>query len=70
MQGVRNIVQGVLWGIPFTQYHVLYYSTPADRSPSKMETPRWRVLYRISRQFLQRVSTASFDFESCRVHLH
>jgi hypothetical protein len=37
-------------------HNIIYYSTPADRSPSKKETPRWRVLYRITRQLLHRVS--------------
>jgi hypothetical protein len=37
-------------------HNIIYYSTPADRSPSKKETPRWIVLYRITRQLLHRVS--------------
>ncbi len=42
---------------------VYCYSPSADRLPSKKETPRRTVLYRITRQLLHRVSTASF--ESC-----
>ncbi len=63
-KGVRNIIQGVLLGHPL---HTISY-TPADRSPSKKETHRWTVLYRITRQLLHRLRTASF--ESCCVHLH
>jgi hypothetical protein len=33
-------------------HNIIYYSTPADRSPSKKETPRWTVLHRITRQLL------------------
>ncbi len=47
-------------------HNIMYYSPTADSPPSKKETPRWRVLYRTTRQLLHRVSTASF--ESCRVH--
>jgi hypothetical protein len=49
-------------------HNIIYYFPPASRPPSKKEPPRWRVLYRITRQLLHRVSTASF--ESCRVHFH
>jgi hypothetical protein len=68
--GVRNIIQGVLLG---HLLHTISYtipprdSTPADMSPSKKETPRWTVLYRITRQplhcgrggsFSQKIETA------------
>ncbi len=41
-------------------HNIRYYSPSADRSPSKKETPRRTVLYRITRQLLHRVITASF----------
>jgi hypothetical protein len=56
--GVCNIIGVYFWGIPFTQYHILS-PPPASRPPSRKETPRWRVLYRITRQLLHLVSTAT-----------
>ncbi len=57
--------RGFLLGHPI---HTILYTIPppASRPPSRKETPRRRVLYRITRQLLHRVSTASF--ESCRVN--
>jgi hypothetical protein len=38
------------WGISFTQYHILFH--PCRQVPLKKETPRWTVLYRITRKLL------------------
>jgi hypothetical protein len=35
-------------------HNTIYYSFPADSPPSRKEAPRWRVLYRITRQLLHR----------------
>ena len=49
--GVRNIIQGVLLGHPI--HTISYIIAPLPRAPpQKKETPRWRVLYRITRQLL------------------
>jgi hypothetical protein len=66
--GVRNIVQRFLLGCPVHTISYMYYSPSADRPPSKKETPRGRVLNRITRQLLHHVSTVSF--ESYHVHFH
>jgi hypothetical protein len=49
--GVRNIVQGVLLG---HLLHTISYTMPPlpTGPPQKKETPRWTVLYRITRQLL------------------
>jgi hypothetical protein len=57
--GVRSTVQGVLLG--HHTHNIKNYSTPANSPPSRKETPRWRVLYRITRQLLQRVRCGSFS---------
>jgi hypothetical protein len=54
--GVRNTVQGVLLRHPIHTISYTIYSPTAESPPSKKETPRWRVLYRITRQLLHRVS--------------
>jgi hypothetical protein len=57
--GVRNIIGVSFWGIPFTQYHLIFPPPPCQQAPSRKETPRWRILYRITRQLLHHVSTAT-----------
>jgi hypothetical protein len=52
--GVRTFSRVSFRGIQFKQYHILFH--PADRAPSRKETPRWTVLYKITRQFLRRAS--------------
>jgi hypothetical protein len=55
------------WGIPFTQYHIPLppcRQPPLKKGNSQMDSS----VYRITRQLLHRVSTASF--QSCRVHFH
>jgi hypothetical protein len=42
-------------------HNIIYYSTPADKSPSRKEAPRWRVLYRITRQLLHHARCGSFS---------
>ncbi len=46
-------------GIPFTQN--IYCSFPADSPRSRKEAPRWRVLYRITRQLLHHARCGSFS---------
>jgi hypothetical protein len=51
-------------GSPFGASHshnTIYYSFPADSLPSRKEAPRWRVLYRITRQLLHRARCGSFS---------
>jgi hypothetical protein len=42
-------------------HNTIYYSFPADSPPSRKEAPRWRVLYRITRQLLHRARCGSFS---------
>ncbi len=42
-------------------HNSIYYSFPADSPPSRKEAPRWRVLYRITRQLLHRARCGSFS---------
>jgi hypothetical protein len=42
-------------------HNTVYYSFPADSPPSRKEAPRWRVLYRITRQLLHRARYGSFS---------
>jgi hypothetical protein len=59
--GVRNIIQGVLLG------HLLHTISYTHTIPSlltatlKKGTPRWRVLYRITRQFHHLPRCGSFS---------
>ncbi len=39
--GVRNTFKVFSWGIPFTQYHILF--PHCRKPPSEKETPRWTV---------------------------
>ncbi len=39
---------------PSHSHNIIYYSHPANSPPSRKETPRRRVLYRITRQLLHR----------------
>ncbi len=51
-------------GSPFGTSHshnIIYYSLPADSPPSRKETPRWRVLYRIAQQLLHCARCWSFS---------
>jgi hypothetical protein len=50
------------WGIPFTQYHILFLPCrQPPPPPSRKEALRWRVLYRITRQLLHRARCESFS---------
>ncbi len=42
-------------------HNTIYYSFPADSPPSRKEAPRWRVLYRITRQLLHRARCGCFS---------
>jgi hypothetical protein len=42
-------------------HNTIYYSFPADSPPSRKEAPRWRVLYRITRQLLHCARCGSFS---------
>jgi hypothetical protein len=52
--GVRTFSRVSFWASHSN--NIIYYSPPANRPHSKKETSRWRVLYRITRQLLHRVS--------------
>ncbi len=48
----------------FTQYHIPF--PPASRLPSRKETTRWRVLYRITRQLVSsRAVSTSTGISGC-----
>jgi hypothetical protein len=42
-------------------HNTIYYSYPADSPLSRKEAPRWRVLYRITRQLLHLARCGSFS---------
>ncbi len=56
----KQICQGSPSGASHS-HNTINYSFPADSPPSRKEAPRWRVLYRISRQLLHRARCGIFS---------